>query len=204
LVTGPSGLGWFHPLFWDGSNPSHVWLIVLGWVSSIPFFCLVGGIGKKKSDGIFDTVCYSTHRSHLSGSHPIFFLTAADPPSARRRRPRAPPRALPPPPPPVAARTSRRARRGPPPPRPAAVQARPCAGQATPLGAAQARPTRWSSCFPCAQEGAGSHHRRRSLAPASTRAPTPRPPCLRAEALPAPCPRAGAPLAPADAPQQEE
>ena len=47
LVPGPSGLGWFHPLFWDGSNPSHVWLIVLGWVGSIPFFCLVGGIGKK-------------------------------------------------------------------------------------------------------------------------------------------------------------
>ena len=47
LVPGPSGLGWFHPLFWDGSNPSHVWLIVLGWVSSIPFFVWLEGLEKK-------------------------------------------------------------------------------------------------------------------------------------------------------------
>jgi len=89
-------VGWVGSIlcFGDGSNPSHVWSIVLGWVGSISFFCLVGGIGKKGSDGIFDTVCYSTHGSHLSGSHPIFFLTAADPPSARRRR-RRPPRLRP-------------------------------------------------------------------------------------------------------------
>ena len=100
LVPGPSGLGWFHPLFWDGSNPSHVWLIVLGWVGSIPFFCLVGGIGKKGQ-----MVYLTPFATVLMG--PTVSVT---PYLLPHHRIRAPPRALPPPPPPPAPPATRRRR----------------------------------------------------------------------------------------------
>jgi len=100
LVPGPSGLGWFHPLFWDGSNPSHVWLIVLGWVGSIPFFCLVGGIGKKGQ-----MVYLTPFATVLMG--PTVSVT---PYLLPHHRIRAPPRALPPPPPAPPATRRRRGR----------------------------------------------------------------------------------------------
>jgi hypothetical protein len=49
------------PRFGDGSNPSQVWLEMLGWSGSDPLFCLAGGLRQGMDDN-FDAVC----GSHMS------------------------------------------------------------------------------------------------------------------------------------------
>jgi hypothetical protein len=49
------------PSFWDGSDPSHVWLQMLGWSGSNLFFCLVGGIRLGMDDSF-----HSVNGSHMS------------------------------------------------------------------------------------------------------------------------------------------
>jgi hypothetical protein len=61
LVGEPRERSGADPRFGDGSDPSHVWLQMLGWTGSNLFFCLVGGL-RLGMDGNF----HSVSGSHMS------------------------------------------------------------------------------------------------------------------------------------------